>query len=410
MRKIYYGWCVVGGAFLLLFCSMGIHFYAFPVFFDVMVREMEWARTQAALALTVGTFVLGAMGLLVGGLIHKVGLRPVMVSGTLIAGLGFLLLTTATEPWQFYLYYGVILSAGIAGIEAIPAITAVEAWFDRGKSTALGIATTGMGVGGVVMAPLAGWLISRYDWQTAFAFMAGIVILVGIPISVIIMRTPGGRKLTHDRRQQEGLEVRDTTLRQALRQKSFWLISIGVLLWLWAYLIGLTHQVAFAVDMGIDRVAAAGAVSVLCASSIPGRLGFGKLGDIMDKRYVMMIAASLQVLAFVVLLQTTNLTMLYIYSCLIGIGIGGLTPILPGLLADYFGRSHFAAIYGGAGMVNTLGLMIGPVYGGWIFDTTGSYSLAFLSGIIVTLLAIILLYLAPKPRSNWHGSGSTTQH
>jgi len=400
MKKIYYGWWVVGGAFLLLFCSMGTHFYAFPVFFDVMVREMEWARTQVALALSVGTFVLGVVGLLVGGLIHKVGLRPVMVCGTLIAGLGFLLLTTVTEPWQFYLYYGLVLSAGIAGIEAVPTMTAVEAWFDRGKSTALGVATTGMGVGGVVMAPLAGWLISRYDWQITFVFMAGIVILVGIPISVIIMRTPGGRKVAPGQEQQEGLEARDATIGQALRQKSFWLVSIGAMLWLWAYLIGLTHQVAFAVDIGIDRVAAAGAVGLLCAFSIPGRLGFGKLGDIMDKRYVMMMAASLQVIAFAILLKTTNLTMLYIYSSLIGVGMGGLTPILPGLLTDYFGRSHFAAIYGASGMVNTLGLMIGPVYGGWIFDTTGSYSLAFLSGIIITLLAVIIIYLAPKPRSH----------
>jgi MFS family permease len=398
MKKLYYGWWVVTGAFLLLFCSMGTHFYAFPVFFDVMVREMEWARTQVALALTVGTFVLGVAGLLIGALIHRIGLRLVMVCGTLIAGLGFLLLTTVTEPWQFYLYYGLILSAGIAGIEAVPTMTAVEAWFDRGRSTALGIATTGMGVGGVVMAPLAGWLVSRYDWQIAFAFMAGIVMLVGIPISVTIMRTPGWRRIVPGQVQQEGLQVRDATIKQALRQKSFWLVSIGSMLWLWAYLIGITHQVAFAVDIGIDRVAAAGAVGLLCAFSIPGRLGFGKLGDIMDKRYVMMMAASLQVLAFVILLRTTNLTMLYIYSCLIGVSIGGLTPILPGLLADYFGGSHFGTIYGASGMVNTLGLMIGPVYGGWIFDTAGSYHLAFLSGIILTLLAVVLVYLAPGSR------------
>jgi MFS family permease len=165
-----------------------------------------------------------------------------------------------------------------------------------------------------------------------------------------------------------------------------------------AYSIGLTHQVAFAVDIGIDRIAAAGAVGLLCAFSIPGRLGFGRLGDIMDKRYVMMTAAILQIVAFATLLQTTNLTMLYVYSALIGVGVGGLTPILPGLLVDHFGGSHFGAIYGAAGMVNTLGMMIGPVYGGWIFDTTGSYSLAFLSAIIITLVAIVLIYLAAKPR------------
>ena len=400
MKKIYYGWWVVVGSFLLLFSAVGTQFYGFPVFFDVMVREMGWARTQVALAMTVGTFIAGSMGLLAGWLIHKVGLRPVLVGGTLIAGLGFILLTTITEPWQFYLYYGVILSIGIGGIGVISNMTAVEAWFDHGKSTALGIATTGIGAGGVVMPLLAGWLISKYDWQTACACMAGIVILVGIPVSAIVMRTPQERRGAPEQAQHRGLEVGDATLVKALRQKSFWLISMSAMLWYLAYTIGLTHQVAFAVDMGIDRVAAAGAVSVLCAFSIPGRLGFGRLGDVMDKRYVMMIAAGLQVLAFAILLKTTNLAMLYVYSALIGVGMGGLTPMLPGLVADYFGRRQFGAVYGALEMVTMLGTMTGPVYGGWIFDTTKSYSLAFLSGIIITLLAIILIYLAPKPRSH----------
>lgn len=399
MKRIYYGWWVVAGAFLLLFCALGTHFYAFPVFFDVVVREMGWARTQAALAMTTGSLVAGAMGLLVGGLIHKIGLRPVMLSGTIIAALGFLLLRTVTEPWQFYLYYGLIISAGIAGIGVISNMTAVETWFDRGKSTALGIATTGIGAGGVVMPLLVGWLISKYDWQTACACMAGILMLVGVPVSTVVMRIPWERKLRPEQAQQQGLNMMGAVIGQALRQKSFWLISISAMLWDWAYTIGLTHQVAFAVDMEIDRVAAAGAVSMLCAFSIPARIGFGRLGDIVDKRYLVMMAAGLQAVAFVVLLKTTNLAMLCLYSALVGIGVGGLTPILPGLIADYFGRRHFGTIYGALAMVTTLGTMIGPVYGGWIYDASRSYHSAFLSGIIIALLAVVLLYLAPKAHS-----------
>jgi len=400
MKRIYYGWWVVGGAFLLLFCAVGIQFYAFPVFFEVMVREREWTRTQAALAITIGTFVAGATGVLVGGLIHKIGLRPVMVCGTIIAGLGFLLLRTVTEPWQFYLYYGLVFSLGIAGIGSVPSMTAVESWFDRGKSTALGITATGIGAGGIVMPLLAEGLISRYGWQTACACLAGILILVCIPVSTIIMRTPQERKVAPGSAQQKGLEAGGATTRQALKQKSFWLISISAMLLYLVYMIGLTHQVAFAVDMGIGRVAAAGAVSVLCVFSIPARIGFGKLGDIIDKRYVVMMVASLHAVAFAVLLKTTNLAMLYGYSALLGIGVGGLTTMLPGLVADYFGRKHFGAVYGALEMVTTLGNMMGSVYGGWIYDTTKSYFLAFLSGIIIALLAIVLVYLAPKPHSH----------
>jgi MFS family permease len=323
-----------------------------------------------------------------------------MVCGTIIAGLGFLLLRTVTEPWQFYLYYGLIFSLGIAGIATVPNMTAVESWFDRGKSTALGITATGIGAGGIVMPLLAEGLISRYGWQTACACLAGILILVCIPVSTIIMRTPQERKVAPGPAQQEGLGVGGATIEQALKQKSFWLISLSAMLLYLGYMIGLTHQVAFAVDMRIDRVAAAGAVSVLCVFSIPARIGFGKLGDIVDKRYVMMVVAGLHAVAFAVLLKTTNLAMLYGYSALLGVGVGGLTTMLPGLAADYFGRRHFGAVYGALEMVTTLGNMMGPVYGGWIYDTTKSYYLAFLSGIIVALLAIVLVYLAPKPHSH----------
>jgi MFS family permease len=89
--------------------------------------------------------------------------------------------------------------------------------------------------------------------------------------------------------------------------------------------------------------------------------------------------------------------MLYGYSALLGVGAGGLTTMLPGLVADYFGRRHFGAVYGALEMVTTLGTMMGPVYGGWIYDATKSYYLAFLSGIIIALPAVILVYLAPKP-------------
>ncbi len=383
-----------------MFCATGTHFYAFPVFFDAMVREMGWARTQLALAMTIACLVIAATSLLIGVLLRRIGLRPIVVGGSIIAGLGFLLLSTVTELWQFYLYYGLIISAGMSGLLEVPVLTAVEGWFDRDKSTALGIATTGMGMGGLVMAPLAGWLISRYDWQTTFVFIAGVVMIVGIPIGAAVMRTSQRHQTQPESASHQDSEEGYATLGEALKKRSFWFVSIAATLWYGAFAMGLTHQVAFAVDQGIPAVAAAGAVGLLSAFSIPGRVAFGKLGDAIDKRYVMMIAATIQLVAFVMLLQVISLPLLYIYSCLLGFGIGGLTPILPGLLADYYGRNHFSAIYGAAYVVTTIGFMIGPVYGGWIFDNTGRYYFAFISAITITLLAIILVYLAPTAKTS----------
>lgn len=169
------------------------------------------------------------------------------------------------------------------------------------------------------------------------------------------------------------------------------------MLWAWAYSAGLVHQVAFAVDIGIDRVVAAGAVGLLTAFSIPGRLGFGRLGDLIDKRYVFMMGTSLQIAAFIVLMRATNVTMLYVYSFLVGVNIGGLAPILPGLIVDYFGRKHFGAIYGLSYFMLTLGVLIGPIYAGWMFDVTGSYYLAFLTSVVLSFIAMIAVYLAGRP-------------
>jgi MFS family permease len=149
--------------------------------------------------------------------------------------------------------------------------------------------------------------------------------------------------------------------------------------------------------MGIERVAAAGAVGFLTAFSIVGRLGFGRLGDVLDKRYVFMLGTCLQVAAFIVLLRTTKVAMLYVYSFLVGVNIGGMTPILPGLIVDYFGRRYFGVIYGISHFGVTLGTMMGPFYGGWVFDTTASYSLAFLTSIGLSVAAIAVVYSAGKP-------------
>lgn len=403
MKKPYYGWRIVAGAFILLFCSTGTQFYTFPVFFEAIVNDTGWARAQTAAALSVGMFISGITGMVIGGLLRKTSVRSIMISGSVIAGIGFCLLSTMDKLWQLYVYYGLIVAVGATCVALIPNLSVVESWFTQKRSTALGIATVGIGVGGAVMAPLASWLISSYGWQTAFLFMAGIITLLGVPVSAIIMRNPRESEMAQTAIAKTKLDMSldsGLTLRKALKGRAFWSISIAVMLWACAYGTGIVHQVAFAVDIGIDRGEAAGAVGLLAAFSIPGRLIFGKLGDIIDKRYVFMAGTILQVIAFVILMKTTNLTMLYIYAGLIGLNIGSMAPILPAILADRFGHRHFASIYGAAFFTQTIGMVIGPVFGGWIFDNSGSYSFAFLIAAIISLAAVMSMYLAGKAPAN----------
>ena len=406
MKKPFYGWWIVAGALILLFSSTGTQFYAFPVFFDAIVRDTGWARADTAAALSIGMFVAGTTGIIVGGLIHKIGIRVVLVAGSLIAGLGFFLLSTAEQLFQLYIYYSLLVGIGATCISLIPNLSAVESWFTYKRSLALGIATVGIGLGGAVMPPLASWLIARYDWQTAFIFMAGIVLVIGIPVSIFVMRYPRADEqiyITEKKTDPNTASFSGLTLRQALKSRPFWCISIGVMLWAWAYGTGVVHQVAFAVDIGLERGSAAGAVGLLAVLSIPGRLGFGKLGDIIDKRYVFMIGTCLQVVAFLVLSRTTSITMLYLYSCLIGLNVGSMAPILPGILADRFGHRYFGSIYGAAFFMQTIGMVIGPISGGLIYDRTGSYTTAFLIATVISIVAIVSVFLAGKRQYHTDG-------
>ncbi|MFC2032939.1 MFS transporter [Chloroflexota bacterium] len=404
MKKIYYGWWVVGGGFIQLFCQAGTFFYAFPIFYEALLRDMGWSRAETAAAFSVAMFVLGISGPVIGSVIHKIGVRVVMVSGSILAGIGFFLMSTITAPWQFYIYYGVILTVGISGIQVVPIFTVIERWFVRKRSMAMGIASMGVGVSGAVMAPLASFLISRYSWQITYIFAAVLVTLIGTIVSITIMRFPREGEIYTESIQKttgglEELLSDERTFSQALKTKQFWLISIAVWFWGWAYTAGLVHQVAFAVDLGVDRIAAAGAVGLIPAFSIIGRLVFGKMGDAIDNRYVFMMAACFQVAGYIVLVMSANLAMIYVYSILLGLNLGGIFLSIAGLTTGHFGSKNFGVIYGAFFACLLFGEMIGPLYAGWIYDNIGSYTSAFMTNILMSSIAIILVYLSGKAPS-----------
>ena len=405
MSKIYYGWWVVGGGFLQLFCQAGTFFYAFPIFYEALLRDMSWSRAETAVAFSIAMFILGITGPVIGSVIHKLGVRVVMVSGSILAGIGFFLMSTITASWQFYIYYGVILTVGLSGIQVVPIFTIIERWFVKKRSMAMGIASMGIGIGGAIMAPLASLLISRYSWRIAYIFAAVLVTLVGTIVGATIMRFPReGESYTESKQKatggQEELLSSGRTLAQALKTRQFWLVSIAVGFWGWAYTTGLVHQVAFAVDLGVDRVAAAGAVGLVPAFSLLGRLVFGRLGDAIDNRYVFIITLCFQIAAYIVLVTSANLATLYVYSILLGLNLGGIMLSIAGLTTGHFGRKNFGVIYGAVFTCMLFGEMIGPLYAGWIYDNVGSYTSAFITNILLSSIAIILVYLSGKTPLN----------
>jgi OFA family oxalate/formate antiporter-like MFS transporter len=183
-----------------------------------------------------------------------------------------------------------------------------------------------------------------------------------------------------------------------LRTSSLWLISIGVLIWGLGWFMGLTHCVAHAVDMGIPAAVAAGAVGFLSLFSIAGRLGFGWMGDRIDKRYVLMAGIACGCLAYIALMFAKSVFLLYIFAFLLGLGAGGTSPLVPAIVADYFGRRDYGTIYGFSMLSMRIGCAVGPFLAGYLFDATGNYDIAFLISAVAMAAGIVVFFLARPPR------------
>ncbi|MFC1932877.1 MFS transporter, partial [Chloroflexota bacterium] len=191
----------------------------------------------------------------------------------------------------------------------------------------------------------------------------------------------------------------DFTWKEALGTASFWLLLIA-----WSIrTMGMTsvvlHEVAYLTDLGISEVAAATALGMMVAISIPGRITFGWLGDRFDKRWVVIVTYVLQAIGVFILANVKTIDQVYIFLVVFGFGYGGAIPLFIAMRGEYFGRKAFATIQGIMQMFLVLPTVVGPIFAGWVYDTTGSYYNAFVLFAILYLIGagIIPFIKRPKP-------------
>ncbi len=390
----------------------GIFFYGFSVFFQPIVTEFGWSR-----ALTSGAFALSQAegfieGPIIGPLVDKYGPRKLMLIGISMVAVGFVALSLIDGLLAFYVVYVALLAVGFNTGFFIAAQAAVGNWFIRRRSFALGLLTTAFGFGGAVMVPIIAWLVSEFGWRSA-AFSLGIgMAIVGLPMAVLVRHKPEqygylpdgqattpAPAATGSARAPAAAPVDevDFTIWEALRTSAFWILSLAFGFRTLAISATVIHQIPLLTDRGFSATAAAGVLALMSGMSVPGRLVFGYLGDYFDKRVLVCVAYLLQAMGLVVLLNATRMEHLYLFTLVFGLGWGAPT-VLVALRGDYFGRRYFATIAGVQQSVVAVGTIIGPVYAGWIFDTTRSYDTAFLTFIVAIIVGAVLVLFARQPK------------
>jgi MFS family permease len=397
-ERIFFGWWVVGAAFLITAVTIGV-FYSYGVFFLPVMAEFGWSRTVLSGVALAGGLTYAATVPLVGWLADRYGFRPVMAVAAATLGLGFFLCSLVQSVWQLYLFAGVICGLG-SPIGTVLPLSMVARWFVKRQGLALGIASAGIGAGAATVPLLATGLISALGWRVSYALLGLLIWVTCIPVALMTMRDPAPGEV----RAREGhpaalkdpfgshLAETSFSLSQAVQTSSFWYLFSIFGLSVFCLGLAMTHLVPHARDSGLSAVTAAGLLSAMGTFSIVGRLVSGMISDRIGARLVLAAGVLIQGVMMLWLVKVDSTWAFYLFAAIFGLSYGGNIVLIPKLTSHFFGLGSMGAIFGALSVADGLGFGTGPLMAGYIFDTTGSYQMSFfiVAGAMAVALAATL--------------------
>jgi MFS family permease len=401
-REIMYGWIVLGAAFLIIMIGIGTMFSS-AVFLIPLQQEFGWSRSEISLASLANWITFGLFSFLCGMLSDRVGSRRVVLFGGVMLGLALILAGLTRQLWHLYLTFGVLGGMGV-GAFYVPLSATATRWFSTHRGLALAIVSAGNGTGILAMAPLARYLISTYDWSTAFIVMGVLSWLIILPAALFVRNSPAEMGSTafgteHDPDKgpvshRRGSEVAAMNGRQAARTPTFWLIALTHFCCCAAHSGPIFHMASFAMDMGIPTMAAATLLGLSGLTSIAGRIGTGVIADRLGAKTTLTTLLGLQALGIVLYLWAGPLWTFLALAAVFGLGYGGVMPLYAMLTRQYFGARVMGTMYGAVFGISSLGMGMGSYLGGVFFDRSGTYTplyvVSFLLGLSAIILAVVL--------------------
>ena len=405
MKGIFYGWWIVAASFFIALYVAGIIFFGFTAFFEPIVQEFGWSYTAVSIGASLRGLEAGILAPLIGFLVDRFGSRKLVLLGVITVGFGLLLLSQTRSLVTLYSGF-LLLSLGAGGCTSVVLYTSVANWFKRHIGRALGIAACGFGAGGI-MVPLIPWLINIYDWRTTLIILALGMWVIGIPLALVIRDKPeqygylpdGGVMPAVTPEHLAESETEGGGFSKIIKDRTLWLIGLAEAI-RWIILTAVViHIMPYLTTVGVPRTNAAFVAAAIPLISLLGRFGFGWLGDMFDKRYLMAITYFLTGLGMLALSFASTGLAIFIFVMFFALALGGGVTLRGAMISDYFGRSSFGKALGIVMGASALGGIIGPALAGWTFDTTGSYKLIWLvyCGLTIISVAVILLL---KPAKN----------
>ena len=408
--KIFYGWYIAAAGFLTQFMFGVLMFHSFGTYVALMQADFGWSRTTFSLAFAAQRVESGVLGPIQGWVIDTYGPRKVMYLGLVVFAAGFMLLSRVQSLPLFYISF-LMIAVGSSLGSFLSVLVAIVNWFRRRRVFATGVLTMGFAVGGLTATPMA-LLIESIGWRDA-AFASGVIsLVVGLPLAAVVRHRPEPYGMLPDGvqstsglagEQQQEIEW-SMTAREALTTSAFWFLALGqasallVIGSLMVHLVIYIHE-----DLGYSLGLAALAITVQTLGQIVGQLFATLFGDRLPKRPLVIVALLLHATAMLLLALADGLPMIYVAVVINGVAWGSRGPLMMGLRADYFGPRRFGTIMGFSSLVIMLGMIIGPIFAGVMYDQTGSYRTGFIVLAIFAALGSVMFLMVrpPADRERW---------
>jgi MFS family permease len=389
----YYRWIIVAAGGFMGCVAIG-SIFSLPVFLQPMSLATGWSRTSISLAMTLDFITMGIASFGWGMMMDRFGPRIVLLAGSSILGLGLVLASRASTVEEFQLLYGVLVGAGGGAIFA-PLMATVTGWFDRHRALAVSLVSAGMGVAPMTVAPIAAVLVSKYDWRFAQLLIGLTVWLLLLPAAFLIRRAPG---LGSGNSKRDANEPRMSVL-AALTSPQFAVLALTYFLCCATHSGPLFHTVSYAISCGLSVTAAVSIYSVEGLSGLVGRVAFGLLGDRFGAKRTFVSGLLLQAAAVGCYYFAREQFEFYSVAVVFGFAYAGIMPLYAVLLRENFPLPIMGTMVGAASMASSLGMALGPLAGGVIFDRFGTYGWLYIGSVLLGLgaVAIMLTFRPARP-------------
>jgi len=408
---IFYGNWIVVVAFFQVFVFAGCGVGAFSIFVKSLQAEFNWGRGQIMTGFSIFYLLTGLAAPVIGGLVDRYGVRGVVSVGSGFAGMGLASLFMTKNIYHFYAAYTVI-GIGMAAVGQVPSSAAVSNWFVKRRGTAIGIMSTGIGVGILVVSPFIGaFVMPRFGWRASYLALALITWML-LPLSLFVLRTrpadmglyPDGSKTPLDEPETNlaAIDSSGLSLRAALGTSAFWLLAVTFFINGLSALGVIQNLFPYLQDNGFPGELAAAALTFIGLGSAIGKFAFGWLCDQIKAKHASAISFGFLAAGTMMLLyinSTTRMPITWLCSILLGLGAGGWLPTMSMLTNTYFGLKSYGIIFGMISLIQGIGGGIGPMFAGYMYDIMDTYRVAFLVFLGTFAVAIFTVSATRKPET-----------